>query len=816
MKYFQIIFILILVTLSSCNKDDNAQPDNEITNEINPNTIIINSQTDEQLDEVNDNNLVFSSTNNQVGSFTIGSVLVSDMTENAPNGYLRKVTSINESNGNVIINTTQAALVDAIKNCEFETNYKIDNSDILDVDTSGNDITDERIIQNPNNTEISFSLNDKVLYDEDGNYSTTNDQITIDGEVSIEFDVDFKLLIMDSELRYFEFIENVTSSVETTVGMNVDVVDLEEEFLIYTFRLKPFTILIPPGIPVPIAKQWLVVLVGIDGSVSFGITCSASDIATASYGMTYSRNIGWDFISEVANEFDYNIPEVYFEGTLEPWAQVRYEIRPYALPQSKISAYVKPSVKLTSVVNSSNPYYFDTSVDFCIYFGGRAQLVIFDNTVAGFEQQFYNECFPLQNWLSENPDSGLPTVTTFDMASISTNSAIGGGEVTNEGTSTVTEKGIVWSTNPNPSLSDNLTNDGTGEGIFASSIDGLFENTTYYVRAYATNTEGTGYGEEIQFSTLQIGNVPILTTNQMSDITETSATSGGNITEDGGFTVVLRGVCWSTSPNPTIDDNTTQNGVGIGEFTSSIINLSPNTIYYIKAYATNSEGTGYGDELSFTTIENNTVTDIDGNIYETIQIGDQIWMKENLKVTHFTDGTAIPNVTDNTEWSNLSITEKAYAYYNNNQNNEGDTYGALYSWGAIMNDENSSSSNPSNVQGICPDGWHIPSESEWSQLVNFLGGENQASGELKEAGFEHWLNPNTGATNSSGFTALPGGDRYWGTGIFQTLGHVAGWWSSTQFNSSESYTKILHSDSNIVNTYEINKVNGLSCRCIKD
>jgi len=312
--------------------------------------------------------------------------------------------------------------------------------------------------------------------------------------------------------------------------------------------------------------------------------------------------------------------------------------------------------------------------------------------------------------------------------------------------------------------------------------------------------------------------IPTVTTTAITDITQTTATSGGNVTDEGGSTVTEKGIVWSTNPNPAITDNPTADGTGLDSFISSLTGLTENTTYYVKAYATNSFGTGFGDEIQFTTLSNiTTVTDYDGNIYETIEIGTQIWMKENLKTTKFADGTSIPLIESNTDWSNLLITDYAYSFQNNNQNNEADVYGALYTWNTIMQGQTSSTNNPSGIQGICPDGWHIPSNSEWFELINFLGGStNSASGKMKEGGLEHWNAPNTGADNSSGFTALPAGDRFHETGIFQTLGHVAGWWTSTEFDSNSGRTIILHSDNNTVFNYDITKTNGLSCRCIKD
>jgi len=214
----------------------------------------------------------------------------------------------------------------------------------------------------------------------------------------------------------------------------------------------------------------------------------------------------------------------------------------------------------------------------------------------------------------------LPTVTTTSASSITnvtSNSAKVGGEVTADGGDPVTARGYCWSsTNTTPTISDNKSADGTGSGVFTSSLTGLLFGTTYNIRSYATNSVGTVYGNTVSFTTIVI--LPTITTTDITSITTSSATTGGNITADGGGSINARGVCWNTSSGPTISNNKTLDGIGKGSFKSTLSNLMVNTTYYLRAYATNSAGTTYGNEITATTLNQNIKNIVSDDLLKTI------------------------------------------------------------------------------------------------------------------------------------------------------------------------------------------------------
>ncbi len=305
---------------------------------------------------------------------------------------------------------------------------------------------------------------------------------------------------------------------------------------------------------------------------------------------------------------------------------------------------------------------------------------------------------------------------------------------------------------------------------------------------------------------------PIIITTAVTSITPYTALNGGSITSDGGCPVTARGLCYGTSLDPTLAGPKTVEGQGTGTFTSTMIGLSPGTQYHVRAYATISNSTIYGNDMTFTTnIDPNAnwqpgnpwIDPLDGHSYKTIQYGYSTWMAENLRATKYCDGNSIALITDSHEWE---LTNKeGYCWYNNDFTTYGNTYGALYNWYAVQTNK------------LCPFGWHVSNISEWENMIILLGGANVAGDKLKELGTTHWESPNAGASNEIGFTALPSGERNF-NGNFMGLSGLAVWWSSDRHTISGNYY-FIDSSNSVVRTgtpFGEYPNDGYSVRCVKN
>ena len=331
----------------------------------------------------------------------------------------------------------------------------------------------------------------------------------------------------------------------------------------------------------------------------------------------------------------------------------------------------------------------------------------------------------------------------------------------------------------------------------------------------------------------------VVHTVSVNDIDVNAAKCVGNVISEGDTTVTVRGVCWSTSHNPTIRDNHTSNGTGTGLFISNITGLSPFTTYYVRAYASNSMGIAYGEEFSFVTlaipVEGDglpcsgmpTVVDVDSNIYHTVKIGRQCWMQENLRTTHYPDSTSIP----------LGASSYSDPYYYDSESSfiALEDRGLLYNWFAVMHGSLSNNVSPSRVQGVCPTGWHVPSDAEWSELTDYVSSQNQyvcgndstniAKSLAATIGWSSSTSTNNGcdvrntpsSNNATGFRAIPAGDYQYSRGnivVFANLGALAFFWCATETDGNNAYCWSFGGST--VGRGSHPKSMGYSVRCLRD
>ena len=360
--------------------------------------------------------------------------------------------------------------------------------------------------------------------------------------------------------------------------------------------------------------------------------------------------------------------------------------------------------------------------------------------------------------------------------------------------------GVCWSIHEKPTVEDNKTVDGSGSGQFNSYIEDLDFATVYYVRAYAIRNDEIFYGNELSFTTF--GGEPIVITESPSEIFETAATLIGTV--NGNY--LESEVFFEYG----LDENYGEVISGTPKYVTGnvekrvyakIIDMEKFSTYHYRVVARNALGEAYGEDIAFALSgTKGTMTDIDDNIYETIVIGTQIWMSENLNATHLNDGIQIPHIDDAAIWSDL--TKPAYCYFQNDSSKYFPQFGTYYNWYTV------------NSGKLCPTGWHVPNWEEWEILYEYLS--INVGGKMKETGFDYWFSPNAGATNSSGFSGRGGGLRlnegHWGY-LFAT----GAWWASMPFYEGTHAHFVSLNDNDTDLKFLINwRVGGMNIRCLKD
>ncbi len=399
---------------------------------------------------------------------------------------------------------------------------------------------------------------------------------------------------------------------------------------------------------------------------------------------------------------------------------------------------------------------------------------------ATFIISIFNACKPEPEPEPQTP--GSVKVTTSSVSNITETSAKCGGTVTASGYS-VGACGLCYSELPNPTINSYITSDQMGTGTFTSTMNSLEPGTKYYVRAYATTSSGTLYGEQKEFTTLGDNNgggnggddeeatKPTVTTNSVSNITFESATCGGNVTDDGGANVTARGVCWSTSQNPTINDNKTSDGSSTGIFTSQLSNLSENTKYYVRAYATNEKGTSYGEQKSFTTEIQEQEPSGYINGYAYVDLG----LPSGLKWATCNVGASSPE--DYGNYYAWGETTTKSTYTEDNSLTYGLSESQLQSQGYI---DGSGNLTPSHDAATANWGgsWRMPTEDEMQELVDYCEWEwTQVNGVMGSK----VIGPN------GSYIFLPAAGYRYGSSLYNAVLYGYCWSSSPYSGSGYAY-----------------------------
>lgn len=481
---------------------------------------------------------------------------------------------------------------------------------------------------------------------------------------------------------------------------------------------------------------------------------------------------------------------------------------------------------------SSEPTFYN----YKNYTTNNAKLGVFTETVDGLNTgtRYYVRFYAKNNYTTvyggvkafETKIKSTPDIETLAASNISYTSADCGWNIIDNGGRNIDYAGLVWNISENPTIYNNIgySRYYTDAGKVVK-ITGLNIGTTYYVRAYMKYSGGIVYGDSRSFSTLS-AKVPKLSTEVVKSFYE-NANCNGKIIDNGGVSINERGFIWKSNGLPTIYDNDGRifNGISGDDFTSFITSLTPGTNYYVKAYAINSEGIGYGDLVYLRTKNYGLFTDSrDNKSYKTVVIGEQKWMAENLAYL-----PSVYSQYDGSEYSGNSNKKFYYVYGYNGTNvsnakltNNYSTLGVLYNKNAAMHGESASYSNPSNVQGVCPNGWHLPSKSEYEELFSYLKNngfsseQNNSSLIAKSlASTSGWKETNTYyvggnqlINNTTGFGARSGGKR---RTYFEEKKYYSHFWTSSNTWSVE----LSFNESDVRFNFSNSKY-GLSVRCVED
>lgn len=409
--------------------------------------------------------------------------------------------------------------------------------------------------------------------------------------------------------------------------------------------------------------------------------------------------------------------------------------------------------------------------------------------------------------------SSVIIVKTAGVSEVTLTSCRAAGMLVDIGSTGVSQHGFCWSYTSNIAEAIDCKSLGRKDerGGFNNIIEGFTPGTQYYVWAFAENEDGRKYGDPVAFSTIS-GSLPTVHTHSIEEITPTTALAAGSISDDGGAEILEKGICFDLNPDPTLESNVLRAEDNTDHFDLTLEGLLPNTRYFVRAFASNAGGTAYGENQEFRTLPefSELVDERDGKHYQTVKIGEQWWMAQNLD---HGDMISITNSSMENE-----IIEK-YCWGDDPANCE--TFGALYHWEEMM------MYRLDDSHGVCPDGWHIPTDDEWRIMEMTIGLTEEetlimnnarggiAGGWLKAIGEEFWDAPNAGATDELGFHAL-GSGFIDGSKNYSSLRVYAPIWTSSAIEDEPLIRGVAYDHSEIYRGPATANILGCAVRCVKD
>jgi uncharacterized protein (TIGR02145 family) len=718
---------------------------------------VFDSLKSKDIISIDSTSLVMKSNSPIISNLTIGKIITSEPTTVAPYGFLRRVVSITSGNNGTVVVTENAKITDVVESGIVSFKRQFSPSDTL------KNVIDTKTEKIQGGGGFTLSFAGIVIYDNDKNLETTNDQISLDGTNTFTPTIGFNLVIDNWQLKQVLLQLNVENQMELTASANFAYEkeiqkSLNELLGIPKIKLPNITIWLG-WFPFVITSQ-IDVQVGCSLSIGAEVSTGISTDATASAGVEYNSG-RMTPISKFTSEFTFNPPELSLGGSVKGFVGPQINVNFYNVPEAfNANAGVFGFLEL-NVSLLSKPLW---------------QLWAGVEATAGVQSEWFGL------------DYTLPLVLELRKLLAQANDLVDG-------------------ISPNQGkIGDIITITGTGFGDSRGSNYVAFKRSNSLANAIQAIDYPEWTDEEIQVrvpSGLSAGSGQLM------------LNLGGYLSNTIDFKVITAPVISSINPKIASEDELviiTGSNFGGTRLNSVVTFNGINATTYdgwtsttIKVRVPKTASTGkvsvtanglISNEVDFTVKPPNIVN------ADTVIIGTQVWMTKNLDVEKYRNGEIIPQVQDQNQWRTLKT--GAWCYYSNDST-KGKVYGKLYNWYAVK-----------DPRGLAPEGWHVPSDTEWKTMETYLGGTTVAGGKLKETGFNHWSNPNTSATNSSGFIGLPGGTRNSNNGSFIGLGTFSYLWTSTESSSTNAIYKGLSYTSGQITTSNNSKVSGYSVRCIKD